>query len=171
MIYFTADLHFNHANIIKFCKRPFHNAQHMNETLINNWNSVVKPIDTVYVLGDFAMGDPGPYLDRLYGSIFLVPGDHDKTNKWLEIYVLPKIHSCLCHSQRVVLCHYPILAWPRSHYDSWHLHGHCHEGSLPFCPGKIMNVGVDHECFYPVSWAEVVQFMEGQPSNWNLVRR
>ena len=47
MIYFSADQHFSHANIIKYCKRPFNNAQHMNETLIKNWNSVVKPMDTV----------------------------------------------------------------------------------------------------------------------------
>ena len=140
MIYFTADLHFGHGKIIKYCKRPFKCADEMNEILINQWNHVVKPTDTVYVLGDFAMGDPRPYLERLYGDIYLIPGDHDKVRKWPKDQVLSKIH--FYRAQHVVLCHYPILAWPRSHYGSWHLHGHCHEGSLPFCPGKIMNVGV-----------------------------
>lgn len=173
MIYFTADLHLGHANIIKYCQRPFECVEEMNEILIGNWNSVVKPIDTVYVLGDFAMGDPKPYLKRLYGDIYLIPGDHDRTDKWPgpATTVLPKIYRYGIWDQLVVLCHYPILAWPRSHYGAWHLHGHCHEGTLPYVPGKIINVGVDLECFRPVSWPEVVQYMKGQPDNWNLVRR
>lgn len=171
MIYFTADLHFGHANVIKYCERPFNSAQHMNETLINNWNSVVEPMDTVYVLGDFAMGDPKPYLKRLDGDIYLIPGDHDRVDKWPgpATTVLSKIHSLCYNAQHVVLCHYPILAWPRSHYGSWHIHGHCHKGTLPYCPGKVMNVGVDRHNFYPMSWPEVVEYMKGQPENWNSV--
>jgi calcineurin-like phosphoesterase family protein len=169
MIYFTADLHFGHSNIIKYCKRPFECVGEMNEILIKNWNSVVKPTDTVYVPGDFAMGDPKPYLEWLSGEIYLIPGDHDKVDKWPRNYVLPKICSLYYPPQHVILCHYPILAWPRSHYGSWHLHGHCHEGTLPYVPGKIMNVGVDLNNFYPVSWPEVVEYMKGQPENWNSV--
>lgn len=171
MIYFTADLHFGHSNIIKYCKRPFECADEMREVLIGNWNSIVKPMDTVYVLGDFAMGDPRPYLKRLYGDIYLIPGDHDSVSKWPKDYVLPKIYSLCYQSQHIVLCHYPILAWPRSHYGSWHLHGHCHKGTLPFRPGKIINVGVDDylNCFYPVSWTGIVNYMKGRPDNWNSV--
>lgn len=171
MIYFTADLHFGHSNILKYCQRPFSCVDHMNETLINNWNSVVKPADQVYVLGDFAMGDPRPYLKRLYGDIYLIPGDHDRINKWPKDLILSKIYTIEWDQRLVVLCHYPMLAWPRSHYGSWHLHGHNHSGNLPYYPGKIMNVGVDLNNFYPVSWPEVVQYMKGQPPNWNLVRR
>lgn len=171
MIYFTADLHLGHVNILKYCSRPFSCAEHMDETLINNWNSVVKPMDTVYVLGDFAMRDPRSYLERLYGDFYLIPGNHDRASKWPgpATTVLPKIHTLYYTAQHVVLCHYPMLAWPRSHYGSWHLHGHCHQGTLPFCPGKVMNVGVDHRNFYPVSWPEVVEYMSHQPPNWNLV--
>lgn len=48
MIYFIADTHFNHENIIKYCDRPFSNAKEMNEYIIQKWNSVVKEDDIVY---------------------------------------------------------------------------------------------------------------------------
>lgn len=52
MIYFTADTHFGHENVIRFCGRPFSCAAEMDEALIANWNSRVKGNDTVYILGD-----------------------------------------------------------------------------------------------------------------------
>ena len=58
MIYLTSDLHFNHVNILKYepVNRPFETLEEMNETLIANWNAKVSAKDTVYVLGDLAMG-------------------------------------------------------------------------------------------------------------------
>ena len=71
-IFLTSDTHFNNDNIIKYCDRPFFNHKDMNETLITNWNSVVKPEDTVYHLGDFIMGladNTASILHRLNGHI------------------------------------------------------------------------------------------------------
>ena len=42
MIYYTADLHLGHANVIRHCDRPFKSIDEMNEALIQNWNSRVK---------------------------------------------------------------------------------------------------------------------------------
>ncbi len=53
-IWFTSDTHFGHANIIRFCDRPFKDIQEMNERLIANWNAVVRPGDSVYHMGDFS---------------------------------------------------------------------------------------------------------------------
>ena len=54
MIYFTSDLHFGHENVIRFNNRPFRNEREMSRVLITNYNSIVKPDDTVYLLGDLA---------------------------------------------------------------------------------------------------------------------
>ena len=53
-IFFVADTHFFHKNIIKYCSQPFLSITEMNETLIKNWNSKVSPGDIVFHLGDFA---------------------------------------------------------------------------------------------------------------------
>lgn len=52
MIYFTADTHFGHYNVIRFCDRPFASAEEMDEAMIQNWNERVTGNDTVYILGD-----------------------------------------------------------------------------------------------------------------------
>ena len=80
-VFFTSDTHFGHANIIKFCNRPFRDIDHMDEELIRRWNATVTPDDTVYHLGDVALGSRerwGSRLSRLNGTIYLVPGNHDR---------------------------------------------------------------------------------------------
>ena len=47
-VWFVSDTHFDHENIIKYCNRPFADVNEMNETLIKNWNNVVKPNDIVF---------------------------------------------------------------------------------------------------------------------------
>ena len=82
-VYFTSDTHFNHANIIGFCNRPFKNVEEMNETLITNWNRVVGVDDIVFHLGDFCLGGSAEWtnvLNRLNGKIYLIVGNHDIKN-------------------------------------------------------------------------------------------
>lgn len=78
-IYLTSDNHFWHANVIKYCNRPYSSVEEMNEKLIYNWNSVVKPEDTIYCLGDFSFAGRSVelYSGRLNGSKILIPGNHD----------------------------------------------------------------------------------------------
>jgi len=70
--------HFNHANIIKYCDRPFDSTQEMDELMIDNWNSVVKDGDIVYHVGDVYFGVDGrKSLNRLKGRKRLLIGNHD----------------------------------------------------------------------------------------------
>lgn len=79
MIYFTSDPHYWHANVIRFCTRPYSSVEEMNEAMIRNWNAVVQPEDTVYCLGDFSLAFRAieAYSSRLMGNKILVPGNHD----------------------------------------------------------------------------------------------
>ena len=52
MIFYIADLHFGHKNILGYDKRPFDNTEQMDEEIIRRWNERVCDDDTVYVLGD-----------------------------------------------------------------------------------------------------------------------
>lgn len=79
--WFTSDTHFGHQNILKFCpwNRPFSTVEEMDEHLVDVWNRDVKPEDTVYFLGDFALKFTmvEKYLPRLLGNIIWIPGNHD----------------------------------------------------------------------------------------------
>lgn len=80
-IWVTSDTH--HANIIKYCNRPFSSVEEMNETIIENWNKVVSKGDIVYHLGDFALGDKSlipDFIRRLTGHISFIMGNHDNLN-------------------------------------------------------------------------------------------
>ena len=81
MIFFTADLHFGHANIIRHCNRPFASVDEMDAVLIHNWNAAVGLKDEVYILGDFTMRsavEAHKYLVRLNGRKYFICGNHDR---------------------------------------------------------------------------------------------
>lgn len=81
MIFFTSDTHFSHANIIQYCDRPFRDTDEMDEAIIRNWNETVMPTDTVYLLGDVALGPIEKSLakvSRLNGYKICVLGNHDR---------------------------------------------------------------------------------------------
>jgi len=79
--YFSSDLHINHVNILKYCNRPFATVEEMNEAIITNFNSIVKPNDVLYILGDVGFGDKqesSNLIQRLRGVKLLVVGNHDR---------------------------------------------------------------------------------------------
>lgn len=79
-VWFTSDLHFGHANIIRYSGRPFVDLDEMHRELVKRWNDRVAPEDTVYVLGDAHLGKIDlvtEWVPRLNGTKLLFPGNHD----------------------------------------------------------------------------------------------
>lgn len=117
MIYYTADPHPSHENVIKFSGRPFSNVEEMDKTLIANRRAVVQPNDDIYAPGDliFKSADPEKYLKQLTGKIHLIRGDHDtylKDNapeRYFES--IDDLLTIADDGRRVVLCHYPMAEW------------------------------------------------------------
>ena len=171
-IWFTADTHFNHENIIKYSDRPFSSLEEMTETIIERWNSAVKPADVVYHLGDFALSWGKKHamaidriLSRLNGNKWLIVGNHDrdevvKNPRWCKVahYHELKVRLGGVHKQKIVMSHYPMRTWNQAHYGSWMLHGHSH-GQLKDIGGKTLDVGVDCHSFFPVNIDYVWSFM------------
>lgn len=172
MIFFVGCTHFGHQNIIKYCNRPFSSVQEMDDIIINNWNSKVQPKDLVYHLGDFSFPSPIHYLPKLNGNIILILGNHDKhignlanSNKILSIHDLLFLKM---YKPGIMLCHYSLRVWHKSHFNSWHLYSHSH-GMLP-PQGKSWDVGVDNNNFFPLSIDEIADIMKNRPDNFNLVK-
>lgn len=79
-IYFTADWHIGHANVLGFDNRPFNDINHMSEGLIKRFNACVRERDVCYFLGDMGFGGDKlqSVMDRLNGTKILILGNHDK---------------------------------------------------------------------------------------------
>jgi calcineurin-like phosphoesterase family protein len=81
-LFVTSDTHFGHANILKYCNRPFKDVDHMNEEIVKRFNEVLTPDDTLLHLGDVVMGDREKnlaYMDRIkVGRKILQLGNHDE---------------------------------------------------------------------------------------------
>ena len=168
MVYFTADLHFGHENIIRYCNRPFDSALDMDKALINNWNTTVGYDDEIYILGDFTndIGKAKRFLSVLNGKKYMIAGNHDK---WLNSpdetrYLLEWVKEYTIvggKGFKWVLFHYPIAEWAGFYSGSIHLHGHVHNrpASYSWSPAivRAFNVGVDVNNYKPVSMDELVR--------------
>lgn len=162
MKYYIADLHIGHANINTFDHRGFTSIDEMNEHIINQWNSVVKAHDEVYILGDmfWYVGDTKKIvriLNQMRGKKYLIIGNHDK--RWLDDYDNDKYHcfnwikdyaEVRDNRRDLILCHYPIMSYNHQfNSNAWMLHGHIHftddvklvESYKNECDGSWRSVG------------------------------
>jgi calcineurin-like phosphoesterase family protein len=150
MYFFTSDWHIGHANIIKFCNRPFRDVREMEQELIERHNSVVTDNDIVIHAGDFAFRNTtsvDKYQAKLNGNNIFLKGSHDKWNKHGAY-----LWEGMIEDHYVVVCHYAMLSWPRSHYGSWQLFGHSHGNQKGHNVQKQYDIGVDSNNYYPVSF-------------------
>lgn len=112
-LFFCADTHFGHGNIIKYCNRPFateeeklllektkaengdiraiklstETIQKMDQSIIDNINKVVLPDNHLFILGDFCFNHKKipEYRQRINcQNLYLILGNHDHDD--LSIY-------------------------------------------------------------------------------------
>ncbi len=170
----TSDLHLDHTNIIKYCKRPFLNTKDMNRTLVNNWNNTVSKKDKVYFLGDMSFGKESRsadyWLTKLNGDTFFIRGfsykptgernQHDRISKTKNVFDSLIIEY---KGRRFFLVHDP--ANIPSSWDDWAICGHHHNNKLDECPfidkkNKRINISTELTKFRPVDMDDLMQKIE-----------
>ena len=162
--WFTADLHLDHENIIKYCNRPFLDVQDMNYHLIDNWNQRVKKEDIVFHIGDFCYKETKhkakDFIDQLNGQIIFIKGNHD-TNNGVKTNILDlRLVFGKKNARDILLIHRPEEAGPGYFLV---LSGHVHQlwkfQTIKFYDYSYdcCNVGVDMWSYYPITINEIMR--------------
>lgn len=147
-IFFISDLHIGHKNILNFS--PCRYGENINEHdrwIIAQWNSVVRPKDIVYCLGDVVFDiNKIEMLNELNGQKMLVRGNHDKFP--IEVYLkyFNNIYGMLGY-KGFWLSHCPIH--PDELRGKRNIHGHVHNSSIP--DDRYINVCVEALNGVPIS--------------------
>lgn len=157
-IFLISDTHFGHKNILKFKRndgnplRPFSSVEEMDETLIENWNKVVKTQDKIYHLGDVTMSNNLKFISKLNGHKRLVRGNHDKASIKEYIKYFEEIYGVRQWENRFIMSHIPL------HSDSlgrwkYNVHGHLHANNVP--DERYINVSVEQINYTPIALEEL----------------
>lgn len=167
-IWFTADLHLNHANIMHYCNRPFKNVEEMDETITKNFTDLLRKGDVLYILGDlsFKRKPVEDFLSTITNmgiEIHFIIGNHDKDGGTLDIIrnycdSVQEVKEIKINGTYITLCHYPMYSWNKSFHGAWHLYGHVH-GRLKL-KTRSYDVGVDNNNFKPVSYTWLKRLMK-----------
>lgn len=153
-LWVTSDTHFGHENIIKYCSRPFTDAHEMDEMLILYWNTLVKPEDHVYHLGDVAMAKPFlKQVKRLNGHKRLVMGNHDIFR--VQDYLAAGFEKIMAMRvlDGMLFTHVPVHPESMGRFKA-NIHGHTHEHSYG---APYLNVCVEVRQYKPVPIEDIAK--------------
>ncbi len=165
--FFSTDWHIGHTNVLEFDKRPFDNIDKHDETILANYNSIVGSDDDFYYLGDMFMNknkNAEGFISRMMGKLHFIKGNHDHkdTRKLYAKYgeYLGQQEKIVIQDQEIILNHFPMRTWDKSHRGSWHLYGH-HHGKIEKEPwGKSMDVAINIWDYKPVSFETVKSILD-----------
>lgn len=167
-IWVISDTHFGHDAIIGYCNRPFADIDEMDEHMIDRWNSVVKPVDKVYHLGDVFMGSTlraNQNLHRLNGKLRLIVGNHDVINTQSPLmHHFQKISMWRIFKEfGLLLTHVPVHPDNISsigkkndgtpYHELTNIHGHIHNNPSP--EGRYRCVCVEQINYTPINIEEL----------------
>lgn len=131
----------------------------MNHEMIQNWNQVVKPEDSIIHCGDFALGKKDQSADilaQLNGYKILILGNHDKNAKQMKEIGFNEVYQEYCtnigpKSKRILFCHRP----PDNIFKQKHLgvqlflHGHTHSYNIK-TENNVLNISAEALNFIPI---------------------
>lgn len=165
MIWITADEHYGHRNILRYCDRPFDGVRDMDGSMILRFRELVSAGDTTYHVGDFCLA-PADYgrriLDGLPGRHILVRGNHDPKGRVRRMGFGAVLDMAILDTRigRVLLSHWPFYSNEEvaAHGAVGALCGHIHNrwrerklgAEYPEVPAWNLNIGVDVRGFAPV---------------------
>lgn len=170
-IWFISDTHFGHDKCWSTFKRndgsplrPFTSTAEMDECMITNWNSVVKPTDKIYHLGDVAMTDLGlKKIGLCNGHKRLVRGNHDVRPIKQYLQYFEEIYGIRI-LENVAFTHVPIATDCINRRWLGNAHGHLHANMMTcgdeygneIVDARYLNVSVEHTNYTPVHLDEVL---------------
>lgn len=183
MIFYTSDLHFGHANVIKYDNRPFKTVDEMNNKMIQWWNARVKNTDEVYILGDFSLHNTAlakEIVKQLHGKKYLIKGNHDEKNMkplFDGFWDYKKIRD---NGRTVILSHYFIPSFESAHRGNIMLHGHSHNTRVAKAeedikamyrersiPCEAFNAGCMYFGYAPATLDEIIHFWKNNTPEFN----
>lgn len=163
----TSDLHWSHANILKFnpATRQFRDVEHMNAEMIRMWNEKVGRDDLTYILGDVAFCNATKataIVRSLNGRKILIQGNHDKKlvadSKFRACFEEIHIYHEVNHDGvKVCMFHYPIAEWNQCHRGAVHLHGHLHGAPSGIEQWRALDAGMDATGEIAVELSEMIR--------------
>lgn len=173
MIYVSSDTHFGHDRGFIYTPRGFKSIQENDEIIIERFNSIVRPDDDLYLLGDQMLGDNEYGLNclrRLNGKLHIFWGNHDTDVRKQLYWDLPNLAEGYGYAGmlkyrkwRFYLSHYPTITDNLDDVSKpWqqvkNLYGHTHQKTNFYNDNPLMyHIGVDsHDC-YPVSIDQVIE--------------
>ena len=177
MIYMASDLHFGHDRDFIYGPRGFNSIEEHDRAIIKNWNEIITPNDTVYVLGDLMLGDNTKGMNKisqLNGIINIVIGNHD-TDSRLELYSdfgkniaqIEYAYRLKYNKYSFFLTHYPTLT---ANIDDGktlkrkviNICGHIHtkDKFIDWDKGCIYHAELDATNMRPISIEEIIKDIE-----------
>jgi calcineurin-like phosphoesterase family protein len=162
-VYVISDTHFGHENILKFepeARGHFNTIEEHDLDLLERWNSVVRPKDTVWHLGDVYFGDGYQVLYALNGIKKLVLGNHDAGKEKVLMQYFSKIYGVAIFGD-CILSHVPIHPYQLVKRYRKNIHGHMHSKNVMtedgYADDRYECVSVEHTDLKPVLLQHVIQ--------------
>lgn len=169
-VFFIADTHFGHKNIIKYENRPFSTVEEMDNVIINNWNNTVKKLEEVFILGDFGLSNKQrikEIVSILKGYKILILGNHDKCYSyswWKTAGFEEVIRYPVVFNEWFILSHEPVYI--NSNMPYVNIYGHVHSNpSYADHSAQSFCVSVERINYTPIEFEQIVKSMRFAKEN------